>query len=91
MGGHRLQRIFFLRLALGAAQVAGEDEGSALLQKELQGGEGFLDPGIVRDLGALGRRFEGDIKVHPDEDLLAFGVEIVDGQLGHKRINLRCA
>jgi hypothetical protein len=71
--------------------VAGEDEGCAFFQKQLEGGQSLLDPGIVGNLRTFGGGLEGDVEVDPDEDLLALGLEILDGQLGHNRINLRCA
>ena len=91
VGGNRLEGILLLRLALGAAEVAGEDEGGALFQKKLQRGQGFLDAGVVGNLRAFGGGFEGDVEIHPDENLFALGLEILNGQLGHNRINLRCA
>jgi hypothetical protein len=40
-----------------------------------------LDSGVIRDLGALGGGFEGDIEVDPKKNLLAFGLKALNGKL----------
>jgi hypothetical protein len=91
VGGDGLEGVLLLRFSFGPTEVAGEDEGCAFFQKQLEGGQSLLDPGIVGNLRTFGGGLEGDVEVDPDEDLLALGLEILDGQLGHNRINLRCA
>jgi hypothetical protein len=40
-----------------------------------------LNPSVIRDLGAFGGRFEGDIEVDPKKNLLAFGLKALNGKL----------
>jgi hypothetical protein len=89
--GYGLEGILLLRLALGPPKVAGENKGGPSFEEQFKSGEGFLNPGIVRNFRSLGRGLERDVKIHPDENLFALGLEILDGQLGHDPINPRCA
>ena len=41
--------------------------------------EGCLYPGVIRDSSIL----QGNVEIHPHEDLPAFNLEIADTELGH--------
>ncbi len=76
----RLQGIFQIGTALGAAQVRSKHEPSAFLNRKTQCRKCFADPGVVGH-DAI---FERDVEVHTDEDALSAEVEFVDGELVHR-------
>lgn len=63
--------------------MAGEDNGSAVLDSILNGGERGADSFIAGNLVAVIKR---DVEVGADEDGLVLEVEILDGQLCHSAI-----
>ena len=65
-------------VALGAAEVAHEDDLGALVLEVLDRGDGGADAGVVRDDAVL----QGDVEVHAHEDALARDVGVADGLLG---------
>ena len=68
-----------LDLAVGPAEVAGQDDPRAALEQEVDGRNGGPDPRIVGHL-AVGERH---VEVDPHEDPLARDVGVADGQLVH--------
>src|SRR5579875_680553 len=62
-------------LALGAAEVGGEDDFGSLAQGELESGDGLADAGVVGNAAA----FEGDVVIDADEDAFVAKVEVADG------------
>jgi len=42
-----------------------------------------LDSSIIGDSQAFGGRFQRDIKVAADKDLLPLSLEVLDGEVGH--------
>jgi len=81
-GGRRLQREAgaVLRLALGPAQVRGEDEPRAGPQRVLERGQRGADARVV---GHAPLRVERDVEVHAHEHALARQVELIDGPQRH--------
>ena len=65
-------------VALGAAEVAHEDDLGALVLEVLDGGDGGADAGVVGDDAVL----QGDVEVDAHEDALARDVGVADGLLG---------
>ena len=65
-------------VALGAAEVAHEDDLGALVLEVLDRGDRGADAGVVRDDAIL----QGDVEVHAHEDALARDVGVADGLLG---------
>src|SRR6266481_3466361 len=78
--GGRLQRIFQIGTALGAAQVRSKHEPSAFLNRKTQCRKRFADASVVGDEAI----FERDVEVHADEEALSAEVEFVDGELVHR-------
>ena len=66
-------------LALGTAEMGGEDDLGFVAEGVLDGGDGLADAGVVGD-GAV---FEGDVEVDADEDALVGEVEVANGEFGH--------
>ncbi len=66
-------------LALGAAEVGGEDDLGLVADRVLDGGDGLADARVVGDEAVL----EGDVEVDTDEDALVGEIEVADGELGH--------
>src|SRR5271154_6693947 len=62
--GNRLEAEQGIGPALGASEMRGENEASAVTQGVLNGGESFADAGIVHDAAV----FEGDVEVDAHED-----------------------
>src|SRR4051794_22334571 len=75
------QSIAVAHLAVGPAEMAGEDDPRALAHEIADRRECGADPGVIRDLAVL----QGDVEVHPDEDALARGVQVLDRALVHVR------
>ena len=70
-----------LDLAVGTAEVAGEDHPRPGVEQRRDRRDGRPDPRVVGDL-AVGER---DVEVDPDEDALARDVDVADRQLVHDR------
>ena len=68
-----------LDLAVGAAQVTGEDEARALREQVLDRRQRGADALVVGDLAVL----EGDVEIDADEDAFARRVGVADGELVH--------
>ena len=66
-------------LAVGAAEVAGEDHAGALRLEVADRRERRADARVVGDPAVL----ERDVEVDADEDALARGVQVPDGELVH--------
>ena len=62
-------------LALGPPQVGGDDEPGAVFEEPGDGRQRGPDAGVVADLALV---VEGDVEVDPEEDELAFDVEVGD-------------
>ena len=74
----RLEAELVVALTLGPAEVRGEDDLRPGLDGVLDGGEGGLDPRVVRDLAAL--LVERRVEVDPDEDpLVGQPVALLEG------------
>ena len=65
--GHRLQAHLRIGLALGTAQVRGQNQARAVTQRVLDGGQGFADAGVVHHPSVV----ERNVEVHPHEDSFA--------------------
>ncbi len=65
--------------ALGAAQVRGQHHAGAIVQEVLQGGQGLTDPPGVLDLAVVDRH----VQVRPEEDPVAFHIQILEGPERH--------
>ncbi len=81
--GDRPQRKLRRRLALRPAEVRGEDDRGAAIERVLNGRERRRDPRLVADRAVLDR----DVEVDANERARAGQVEIADGILGHRSIN----
>ena len=66
---HRGQTVLLDHLALGTAQVGGQDQSGTPVEQLLQGGQRGADAEVVGHPAAVQRYVE----VHPDEDALATG------------------
>jgi len=64
-----------IRLAGGAAEVRGQDDARALVDRVVDRGEGGPDPGVVGDVEVF---VERDVEVGADEHPFAAQVEIFD-------------
>ena len=70
-------------VALGAAEVAHEDDLGVVVNEVLDGGDGGLDArGIAHD--AIGHRH---VEVHAHEDALAVDIDVADGLLGESHVH----
>ena len=77
--GHRVQLQLGLRLALGASEVGHEHQPGAAFETVSEGRQGGADPAVV---GHRAVRGLGDVEVHPDQQGLAFDVEVTNGAHG---------
>ena len=82
----RLGREFGDYLPLGSAHVAHQDDPRALFDEVADRGQGRSDPSVVGDLAVL---VEGDVEVHPDQNPLAFDVQVSDRGNAHRRDSVR--
>ncbi|SST08673.1 Uncharacterised protein [Acinetobacter baumannii] len=83
--GHRLQAVLGGELALGrTAQVRADHHRRALLQGQLEGRQGGLDPCIALHLAVL----HGHVEVLADQHALTFEVEVSHLQHGHDNQSL---
>jgi hypothetical protein len=73
--GDGLEAHLGIGLALGAAQVRGQDELGAAAQEVGDGGQRGFDALVVADGAVV---IDGDVEVHPQEDGLALDVEVFD-------------
>ena len=71
---HRLQRVLFVGLAFGTAEVTGEDDGGIALTQELQCRKRLLDARRIGD----GRPFQRDVVIDAVENAAAVDVELID-------------
>ena len=69
-------------LAIGAAEMTGEDDRAAFFEDQLDGGDGGGDPLGIGD--GAGHLIERDIEVDANEDALACEVEGAQRELRHK-------
>ena len=78
----RAHGVFRIGLALGAAEVRGEDDFGGMAERVDDGGKSGDDARVVGDgLAVFG---EGHVEVYADEDALVGQVDVADGELGHK-------
>ena len=77
--GDGLQRVLRIRPALRPAEVGGEHDGGATVEREAQGGHRRPQARVVRHRAAL----EGDVEVGADEHALARQRQVLDRQLRH--------
>ncbi len=77
--GDRPQAQSVLDLAVGPAEVAGQDDPGALREQGPDRGEGGPDARVIGDLAVL----EGNVEVDADEDTLATRVDVADRELVH--------
>ncbi len=68
-------------LALGAAEMRGEDELGLVAEGVLDGGEGRADAVVVGDFRTVVA--EGHVEVNAHEDPLVLEIEVLDRELGH--------
>ncbi len=73
-----------LDLAVGPAEVAGQNDDGTLSEQCLDRRQCGHDPAVVRDLAVL----EGNVEVDADEDALACRVQVPDGELVHLDLEL---
>ena len=71
-GGNGLQGKSGIGFVLGTAQMGGEDKAGALVQQELDGGEGGHDAGVIGNFPIL----EGDVEIHAHQDFLSLGIKV---------------
>ena len=71
-----------LDLAVGPAEMAREHDPRPVVEERDDRRQGGPDPGVVGDLAVR----ERDVEVDSDEDALARGVEVADGQLVHRGV-----
>ena len=74
--GDGLEAHLRVRLALGAAEVGGEDEAGALFEGVLDGGQRGVDALVGGDFLAAGG--ERDVEIDAHEDAFALQIEIAD-------------
>jgi hypothetical protein len=77
--GHRLERVFRLRAALGPAQVRHQDQPPATLDHALDRRHGLHDPAVVGDMPAVQRHVE----INPHQHFFAADVDVRHGFLRH--------
>ena len=65
--------VLLLVLALGAAQVRGEEDLGTIVHEVLEGGDGSADAGVISDVESL---VQGDIEIGADENALALHIII---------------
>ena len=78
-GRGRLEAHLRVHLALGPAEVGGDDELRPVAEEVRDRREGGPDARVVPDLSLFG---QGDVEVHPEKDPLALDVQIFDGSHG---------
>lgn len=83
-GGNGLQGKSGIGFVLGTAQMGGEDKAGALVQQELDGGEGGHDAGVIGNFPIL----EGDVEIHAHQDFLSLGIKVTYSKFSH--IGLYC-
>ena len=79
--GRHLHAVLGVRAILGAAEVAHQHDGGAVVEQVLDGGQGGADAGVVGDgAGGLVLRH---VEVDADQGALALPVHVLDGLLVH--------
>ena len=68
----RSKGVLVLEASLGPAQMGGDSNAGALLEKVLDGGDGGPDTGVVGD----GLAIEGNVQITTDQNLLAIEVSL---------------
>jgi hypothetical protein len=81
-GGHPGEAHAFVHLALGSAEVGGQDHLGAQIAQEADGGQGGADAGVVGDRAAV---VLGHVEVDPDQDALAAQVALAEAGQGTLR------
>ena len=78
---HGAQRVLGIRLALGTAQVRGQDDLGLVLEGVDDGGQRGHDARVVGD----GRAVFGErhIEIDADKDPLVGQIDVANGELGH--------
>src|SRR5581483_5466789 len=76
---HGLQAHLGIGLALGTAQVRGQDQARAVAQGIFDSGQSLTDAGVVHDAAVV----EGYIEIDAHEHTVSIEREITDGKLGH--------
>ena len=82
-GGHRRQPHGLVHLALGPAEVGGQQHPGAVVDQVTHGGQGGPDAGVVGDGASI---VEGNVEVDPHQHPLAaefVGAEAGEGSLRH--------
>src|SRR5208282_4334256 len=78
--GDRSERIFWIYLALGPAQMRCEYESRTTLRRQTQRWQRFADARVVAHFSAG----HGDVEVHADKNALAFQLKVADGEFVHR-------
>ena len=78
--GSGFETVFGIHLALGAAQVRGQDQPSAALHYVLNGWQGGLDARVIGDFTGVVQRH---VEIHAHEDALAFYVKVTNRDFCH--------
>ena len=78
---HRAQRIFWIRFALGTAQVRSQNDLGLMPDGVDDGGQRGRDAGVVGDGRAV--ISERHIEINADEDPLVGQIDVANGELGH--------
>ena len=79
----RTQAVFRVGLALGTAEMRGEDHLGLMSERVLDGRQRLADAGVVGDLGSVFAK--RDIEINADEDVLVLQIEVADREFGHRR------
>ena len=80
MDRHRSQAHLGVGLALGPAEVRGENQARAPAERVFERRERLPNPRVVGDLPGVRQRH---VEIHSDENALAFQLEIADGKFRH--------
>ena len=85
---HGTQAHLGIGLALGTAEMRGQNEPRAVAQGVLDGGQGLADARVVGDAADF---VERNVEVHAHEDTMIAERQIADGELAHRRLlDTRC-
>ena len=76
---HRAQGELRIRLALRTSQVRAENQTSSPGEELPDRGQSGLNAGVVGDLSVL----QGNVEIHPHQDLTVFHLEITNTELAH--------
>ena len=75
------QRVLWIGLALGTAEVRGQDDLGLVAEGVFDGGQRGHDAGVVGDGRAVFS--ERHVEVDADEDPLVGQIDVANGELGH--------